>query len=201
MKPIKATLFVFVLMLPFVVGNALVHAVSPGENFKWVATVEDGVRIGGEAQEGEDFPAQDTLEFKGGCGRIDFAQDGGITFGGEGTVFAGDTVAVGAYNASQQDPRAGAVTLIAEPEGDVDTSALVISIGGPAGAASGTVVEGEGEYDAEFQASIMCTPDGDVIVDLGGAPEEDSLDGGQAEEEYPNPFDSVLHWIERKSMR
>lgn len=47
MKAFKATLFALVLISPVVLGNALIHAQSPGEDFEWVTTTPGGIRIGG----------------------------------------------------------------------------------------------------------------------------------------------------------
>lgn len=192
MKAFKATLFALAFLSPVVLGNALIHAQSPGEDFEWVATTPGGIRIGASGNEGEE-PTEDTLEFTGGCGKL--------WFQGEGGALSPKSLVVGAIELHNGYYEGGTVTLIAEPEGEDEVTSALMCAGGPAGMAS-VVVDGY-FYGTEVQSGITCTPDGDVIVDLGGPAGDSMQQSAQTEEQSeakdPAPFLRVIDWLGRKS--
>ena len=176
MKNLTIALIGFVLGLFIAAGGVLVYAASSGEDFEWLATTDYGVRIGGSGAQGG-TPAADTLEFVGA--------DGMVHFYTEGSILSYDYLGMAAL--PLPDLEGGFIALSSEAEtGGV--YAGMLGIGGGVGMASAV----DTGYDVETRSAIRCTPDGDVIVDLGGIPEESLQGESEGMMESVDPFARLL---------
>ena len=211
MSSVKATAITALFLLCFVVGDAVVKAASTGEDFEWLATTDNGVRIGGSGVGSP--PAADTLEFTGGCGVIDFTGGGVVTFHDDGAIVSDTAIAVGAQSPAYET--AGFFTATVETEGE-EVGASLVGVNTIAGIASSGGDPQDPEYESVIQASIMCVPEGHVIVDLGDdvtsqqtaqasmqpsmqqslQPIEQQSASTTLTERYVGPFRDALDWIQ-----
>lgn len=175
----KTALYVCALAIGILLAVALVRAASPGENFEWLAVSDGGILIGGSVGEGEGEGEQEpapsnTLVFTpsatGDASAVMFQDGGGI----------------GAVD-SESMPETTLMFLTAEETLD-DPAALLAS--GDVAMSSGhfeVASEGEGEgeeVDFVAHSSVICTSDGDVIIQLAHSAEgegEESMMGDSAE--------------------
>lgn len=158
MKTIVKIFIVVMVLFSTGVIVRLVYAASQGEDFVWLSTSEKGIRIGGAGNEGE-LPIEDAIEFVNNGASIRFFSDGWV--GSAGEMFA---AAVGDVVEEELVPKA-LLILIQDQEGEGDqlSEANLIAIAGTSRMAS---INPFNQYPV---SSVVCTPDGDVLVQLGNS--------------------------------
>ena len=162
MRSVKAALIAFVMIALLAVGGAIVKAASSGEDFKWLATTDNGVRIGDSGLVAT--PGEGVVEFAGEAGVIDFAGQGSIEFSGSGFVESNTELVISAFN-----PVNFVMGLLVASAGSAEGAGGIAIMGfnTPAGlAAADGSWEGQ-EVELDLKSTVVCTTDGDVVVTLG----------------------------------
>ncbi len=142
---------------------SFVYAASQGEDFQWLSTSVQGLRIGAPGNEGE-LPTADSLEFTESGAAVRFLADGAMGATGGSLISAVGDLSGGEGEGEVFVPQS-MLLLSQEAEGENAGDAGLIALNGNAGFLSGQWDGG----DILPASSVHCTPTGDVIVQLGNA--------------------------------